>query len=158
MIRVFYRPCGNTHNEQHTAAYELLYAAAAVCGLPGGSVAKTEDGKPYFPEARETHFSLSHTEGYAVCAIGDAPCGIDIEAERTIPARIRRRYLGDAPETEAVRRWTERESYGKLDGKGFFAEAPQRAVRYVFFDSLKGYLVTVCVEAATEVAEIMMLL
>ena len=40
--------------------------------------------------------SLSHTPGMAVCALADAPVGIDIEAPRPIPESLARRVL--APE------------------------------------------------------------
>lgn len=152
MIRVFYRPCGKTHKEQHTAAYELLYAAAAVCGLPTGPVEKTEEGKPYFPEAPETYFSLSHTDGYAVCAIGDVPCGIDIERKRPISKRIRDRFLDGATEEEALCRWTERESYGKLDGRGFFTEGWTSDVTFFHYTTLPDRLMTLCVPKGVEVA------
>ena len=155
MIRVFYRPCGDTHSEQHTAAYELLDAAARVMGRSAGRVAKTEEGKPYFPDEPSLFFSLSHTDGYAVCAIGDAPCGVDIEGERAISRRIRERFLDGASEEEAVLRWTMRESYGKLEGRGFFAGEPPKDARFVTYRTLPGFTVTVCVLGDPEVSEAM---
>lgn len=149
MIRVFYRPCGHTHNEQHTAAYELLYAAAAVCQLPSGRVEKTEEGKPYFPDAPSTFFSLSHTDGYAVCAIGDCPCGVDIEAEREVSERLRRRFLGGASEKDALRLWTEKESFGKLDGKGFFTDGSHEHVIFRYYTEIPSHLLTLCLPAGS---------
>lgn len=153
MIRVYYRPCGKTHNEQHTAAYELLDAAASLHGHPAGRVEKTKEGKPFFPEATTLHFSIAHTNGYAVVAIGDAPCGVDIEKIRPLPERVCQRYLDGAEGTEALRRWTERESYGKLDGRGFFAEAPEEKVRFVSYTTLPDHLITVCVKDGTAVCD-----
>ena len=155
MIRVFYRPCGNTHSEQHTAAYELLDAAARVMGYSLGRIIKTEAGKPYCPDAPTCFFSLSHTDGYAVCAMGDAPCGVDIEGERAISRRIRERFLDGASEEEAVLRWTMRESYGKLEGRGFFAGEPPKEARFVTYRTLAGFVVTVCVLGAAEVGQTM---
>ena len=88
MIRVFFRRCGQSHAEQHDAAYALLTSAAAAAGAdPGtvGTVARTGTGKPFFPDAPALHFSLSHTPGLVVCAIGDRPCG----AVGEIPASAR---------------------------------------------------------------------
>ncbi|MBQ4064589.1 MAG: hypothetical protein IJD10_00665 [Clostridia bacterium] len=150
MIRVFFRPCGKTYREQHTAAYELLDAAVSFLGMTCGHIEKTEHGKPYFPDRPDLFFSLSHTDGFAVCAVGDEPCGIDIEAEREITERIRDRFLGGASQEEALLRWTQRESYGKLEGRGFFAgEIPPEA-RFVTFRELEGYLVTLCFLGHTE--------
>lgn len=149
MIRVYYRPCGKTHNEQHTAAYELLDAAASLHGYAAGRVEKTKEGKPFFPDVPALHFSIAHTDGYAVVAIGDAPCGVDIEKIRLLPERVCRRYLDGATGEEALYRWTERESYGKLDGRGFFAEAPKEKVVFCHDTSLPAYLVTVCVKDGT---------
>ncbi len=145
MIRVFYRPCGNTHSEQHTAAYELLDAAARVMGHTPGQTAKTALGKPYFPDDPMLFFSLSHTDGYTVCAIGNAPCGIDIERERKISRRLRERFLDGASEEEAILCWTRRESYGKLEGRGFFAGKPPKEAQFVTYHTLPNHLITVCV-------------
>lgn len=149
MIRVFYRPCGQTHSEQHTAAYELLDAAASRCGLPAGRVEKTASGKPFFPEAPATHFSIAHTDGYAVVAVGDAPCGVDIERIRPLPERLCRRFLDGATGEEALRRWTERESYGKYDGRGFFADGAREAITFRHYTDLPEHLITLCVPAGT---------
>ena len=143
MIRVFVRPCGKTHNEEHAAAYELLYAAAELMGLKTGRVEKTKEGKPYFPEAENTFFSISHGGGYAAVAIGDSPCGLDIEGGREISEKIRNRFLDGASEADAILRWTERESRGKLFGGGFFDENHSEKVYYRYF-SLPSLAVTVC--------------
>jgi phosphopantetheinyl transferase len=150
MISVFYRPCGKTYQEQHTAAYELLDAAVSFLGHTMGRIEKTEHGKPFFPDRPNLFFSLSHTDGYAVCAVGDAPCGIDIEAKGEISEKIRNRFLGGASAEEAVLRWTERESYGKYEGRGFFAGKIPEGVRFVTYQSLDGFVVTLCIGAAGE--------
>jgi phosphopantetheinyl transferase len=143
LIRVFLRPCGKSHNEEHTAAYELLYAAASLMGLKSGRVEKTADGKPFFSDAPETFFSISHCRGYAVVAVGDEECGVDIEGGREISKGIRQRFLNDASEEEALIRWTERESRGKLFGGGFFDESENGDVKYRHFE-YDGFCITVC--------------
>ena len=143
MITAFTRPCGKTHEEQHTAAYELLHAAASYLGLPAGRIEKTKDGKPFFPDTRGVFFSIAHADGMVAVAIGDSRCGIDIEGERKVSERIREKYLGGVSEEEALLRWTERESYGKYEGSGFFVEPSYENVAFKTF-FVDGFTVTVC--------------
>lgn len=144
MIAAFCRPCGKTHEEQHKAAYELLYAAASFLGLTVvGRVEKNDAGKPYFPDTPSIHFSIAHANGMAAVAIGDSPCGIDVEGNREVSKRIREKYLDNAPENEALLRWTERESYGKYEGSGFFTEPNYENVSFTTF-TLNGFIITVC--------------
>ncbi len=144
MIAAFVKPCGKTYEEQHKAAYELLYAAASFLGLTVGQIEKTKNGKPYFSDTPSVFFSIAHASGMAAVAIGDSPCGIDIEGNREVSQRIREKYLDNAPEDEALLRWTERESYGKYEGSGFFAEPNYENVTFTTF-SVNEYTVTVCV-------------
>ncbi len=150
MVRAYTKPCGKTYEEQHKAAYELLYAAASFLGLSVGRIEKTEGGKPFFPESPKVFFSIAHTDGMAAVAIGDSPCGIDIEREREISPRIREKYLGNCPADEALLRWTERESYGKYEGSGFFAPAPTSEVAFRTF-AVGSFTVTVCTPCGEEV-------
>ena len=69
------------HDAEHFAAYALLKKGLEQLGLPPMQVLYTENGKPYF-EGDPIFFSLSHTRGIAVCAISDAPIGVDIEEIR----------------------------------------------------------------------------
>ena len=36
-------------------------------------------GRPCFPGREDIRFSLSHTEGWALCALGRAPLGADVQ-------------------------------------------------------------------------------
>ena len=152
MIRVFYRPCGNTYKEQHTAAYELLGAAVSILKLPSGEIKKTELGKPYFADCPNTFFSISHTDGLAAVAIGDSACGVDVERNKVISERIRDRFLNGASKEEAILRWTQRESYGKLEGSGFFAPVTDETVAFKTF-FVGDYTVTVCAYEGTEISD-----
>lgn len=152
MIRVFYKPCGKSYKEQHAAAYELLYAASDICGIPYYGVEKTKDGKPYFVGSPDAFFSIAHGNSYAVVAIGDKECGVDIEGGREISPRISKRYLGGAQGKEALILWTQRESFGKLDGKGFFAKKSNKKVVYKSFD-LGDSVITVCAYEGTEISD-----
>ncbi len=51
-----------------------------------------ESGKPVFVH-HPSHFSLSHTEGYAAAIISDTPTGIDIEHIKPKIERIRTKFL-----------------------------------------------------------------
>ena len=150
MIVAFVRPCGKTHEEQHKAAYELLYAAASFLGFSVGRTERTASGKPYFPDTPNIFFSIAHADGMAAVAIGDSPCGIDIEKSREVSKRIREKFLGGASENEALLRWTERESYGKYEGSGFFAKPNYESVSFTSF-SVGEYTVTVCADKGERV-------
>ncbi|MBE6581846.1 MAG: hypothetical protein E7648_01115 [Ruminococcaceae bacterium] len=145
MIAAFYKPCGKTYEEQHKAAYELLYAAASFLDLSAGKVEKDENGKPFFPDTEGVYFSIAHADGMAAVAIGDAKCGIDIEGQRKVSKRIRDKFLDGANEEDALLRWTERESYGKYEGSGFFAEPNYDNVSFTTF-TLNGFIITVCAD------------
>ena len=145
MIAAFYKPCGKTYEEQHKAAYELLYAAASFLDLSAGKVEKDENGKPFFPDAPSVFFSIAHADGMAAVAIGSSKCGIDVEGKRKVSERIRKKFLNGANEDEALLRWTERESYGKYEGSGFFAEPNYDGVSFTTF-TVNGFTVTVCAD------------
>ena len=145
MIAAFIKPCGKTYEEQHKAAYELLYAAASFIDLPAGKVEKDENGKPFFSDSPSVFFSIAHADGMAAVAIGSSKCGIDVEGKRKVSERIRKKFLNGANEDEALLRWTERESYGKYEGSGFFAEPNYDGVSFTTF-TVNGFTVTVCAD------------
>lgn len=52
-------------------------------GLPElPAVARTAEGKPWFPARPELCFNLSHSAGLALCGAGDCPLGVDVERVR----------------------------------------------------------------------------
>ncbi len=101
--------------------YRLLAAAfRAMYGEPVPSVAKAPGGKPYFPERPDIHFSLSHTSGCVMAALGDAPCGCDVERVRDVYPGVENRVCSPE-ELEALgffRCWVLKESFYKLFGGG----------------------------------------
>ena len=123
-----YGAAGLTERRQ---AYRLLERAAALAwgleALP--ELARGERGKPYFPRRPELCFNLSHSGGYALCALSDRPVGADIQllrpawgarlVERSCaPAeRAWLRGRGDRPEDFAAL-WACKESAGKESGYG----------------------------------------
>lgn len=121
MLQVYWRP--------NSDAWALLSDALALHGIsPLPRVARTEKGKPYFPDFPNLHFSLSHTNGASLCALSDSLVGVDIE-----PIRLRREGIWKFCMTEDefsrfqsqgagweqfYRIWTLKEAWCKYTGDG----------------------------------------
>lgn len=86
-----------------------------------------ECGKPFFPDFRHIHFSLSHSPLMVTAAISTSPVGCDVEAiidrltpqllESTLDGRERRAVLSSgSPEREFTRVWTRKEASVKKEG------------------------------------------
>ena len=97
--------------------------------LLDASLGKGPYGKPYLTEYPEIHFNISHSGGWAVCALASMPCGVDIQerqpirsrrmVERTMNAREQRQILEAEDSTgEFIKLWTYKESCIKLSGEG----------------------------------------
>ncbi len=112
----------------------LRDAAARRTGRDASQWTRAEQayGKPYFPEAPEVHFSVSHSGDWWACAFGDSPLGLDLQQH--LPCSVPRlshrffhaeedaylRSLGyDA--AEFFRVWSAKESWVKRTGEGFRA-------------------------------------
>ena len=109
----------------HDAAYRLL--AQLVSPLP--EICKTDLGKPYFASGN-LHFSISHSQNHAFCAVSHKNLGIDAEemtrnvdlglAKRILsPAEMRRFEAAEDKRAALLRLWVLKEAYGKLIGKGW---------------------------------------
>ena len=110
-----------------SAAAELAICAAMKnSGRPfaPSDYAYKESGQPTIQNG---HISISHTEGYAACAISRQPVGIDVERERTFSKAAAKRIL--SPQEELMsdstnadellsRIWTVKESFLKMTGEG----------------------------------------
>lgn len=110
-------------------AWGLLTQALSLHGLPSlPTVARTDRGKPYFPDYPDLHFNLSHTRGFSLCALSDAPVGVDVEAIRPRKERLWQYCLtgeewaafqaqkGGWP--DFYRLWTLKEAWCKCTGEG----------------------------------------
>ncbi len=95
-------------------------------------------GKPSFADRSLPFFSLSHSGGITVCAMGPSPCGVDVQEHRFRGKecdtdkilRLANRFfhpeeaeqLNEAPRSEITplffRIWTAKESYVKYTGEG----------------------------------------
>ncbi len=102
---------------QVLAAYGLLRCGMRkMCGqgtLPPLSYGPC--GKPAFPEGSPC-FSLSHTEGMALCAFSEKPVGVDGERLRPVEAARAERLNLQADSTAFFEEWTARESRVKRRG------------------------------------------
>lgn len=128
------------HAMEHSLGLELLYRGLKEeYGLElknGGSqeevisIEKGPHGKPYLAGYPGIYFNISHCSGLAVCGIGDAELGIDVECIRPGRENLMRRVLA-AEEMEQLKKceepkqdegfirfWTLKESYVKAVGCG----------------------------------------
>lgn len=117
-MEVFARPRGTA---LPGAAVRALLADAVdfFAGIPLPTMLKTDQGKPYFPEHPELYFSLSHSGSLVLCAIGNQPCGADIQEPRRFSDRLVARCfdpveLACAPPSDL---WSLKESFIKLNGR-----------------------------------------
>ena len=87
-------------------------------------IIKTEKGKPYFKAIPNLFFSVSHTDGLTVIALGNSEVGIDVERVKKADLRIIKRFLKEEAdyitEKDSNRRffeiWTKKEAYIKQRG------------------------------------------
>ena len=103
------------------------------------SISIAEGGKPYLINEPNVHFSLSHSAGWAVCALSDHPVGVDIErcepGRRDVAARFFHkdevRYLisllPSMRDDAFYKLWTLKESFVKSTGRGL--DLPLRSFR-----------------------------
>lgn len=126
-------PQDSSLSERHISALEQSAAAElAICAAMKNSgrpfappdYAYKESGQPTIQNG---HISISHTEGYAACAIAREPVGIDVERGHTFSKAAAKRIL--SPQEELMsdstnadellsRIWTVKESFLKMTGEG----------------------------------------
>lgn len=131
-------------------AYELLKRAVrAVWGMDSlPDIVRTEGGKPCFKDCPEWHFNLSHSGGFALCALSDAAVGADIEVVRprkeglpgyTFKGEDYERYLALGGDWDAFYTlWTEVESIVKYTGEGLKAYRRARLPEGCVISHLSG--------------------
>lgn len=120
-------------------AYGLLSALLAeergVETLP--PIARTEGGKPWFPDYPHLHFSVSRSGGLSLCALGETPLGADLERVRPRSGGLPRYALSHREYAWFQGRggrwedfdtlWTLKEARVKCTGEGIF-HRPAREV------------------------------
>lgn len=120
-------------------AYALLSTLLVEAGgvEPLSEIARTKEGKPYFPDRPDLQFSLSHSGGLSLCALADTPVGADVELVRprspglpryALSQREYEWYEGRGSRWEDFYvLWTLKEARVKCTGEGLF----RRPVREV---------------------------
>lgn len=119
-----------------TDAYQLLSELLGVAPLP--EIARREKGKPWFPAYPQIHFSLSHSGGLSLCALGQGEVGCDIEFVRprkegfpayTLNEKELRWFEGRGSRWEDFYSlWTLKEARGKCTGEGLVHPVRDMAV------------------------------
>ena len=111
------------------AAHRLLRQAAQLYapGLAEPALASGAHGKPYFPDAPQLQFSISHSGAYWLCAFSAAPVGLDVQQHRDCQKQaLARRFFSPAEQAFLERTshapffdlWCAKESYLKFTGEG----------------------------------------
>ena len=107
----------------------LRLAAARAAGLSGDAaelaVARTAEGKPYFPQ-NGLHCSVTHSGGIWLCAISALPVGVDLQRHQKCDRkRIANRFFHpdeaswlETREDAFFDVWCAKESYVKYTGEG----------------------------------------
>ena len=117
---------GLTGHEAGRQLLEQMYREKIGNALP--QICTTHRGKPYFAGS-DLHFSISHTKGYAFCALSKKNIGIDAEekdrkinlslADKILSPSEKKRF-GAAQDKHAalLKLWVLKEAAGKLTGEG----------------------------------------
>ena len=130
---------GTTGSDGRRLAWPLLSAAVrdhwGWDALP--PVERSPRGKPLFAGRSGRWFSLSHSGGIALCALSDAPVGVDVELVRPRRAGLPAYVLSadelarfDGSWEDLYRLWTLKESWCKREDSPLYppqrVEAPPR--------------------------------
>lgn len=118
-------------------------------------------GKPAFWGSSASHFNISHSGKYAVCALSEVPCGIDIQEKKELKnRRIFEKILSTKEQSEALlstdkttvfyKYWTRKESFLKLTGQGITVDLREisKPVWYEDFTLKEAY--AGCISADTK--------
>ena len=124
------RLAGDNDKRASIAAYMLLCEALknryAILDTPIFEYGT--HGKPFLKGYNNIHFSMSHCNTAAVCAVADFPIGVDVEHLRPYNERLASYTMNEeeyalisssaSPEVDFIRLWTMKEAVVKLSGRG----------------------------------------
>ena len=115
-----------------------------------------KSGKPYI-EGIDVNFSISHSGTIALCAIADAPVGVDIEKIRDVDLSIAKKHFALDEQDYVFEKlslskqrffeiWTRKEAYVKMLGKGIanFSEFSTMGNKNIETHIRNKYIVSVC--------------
>ena len=129
------------------------------------TITSTENGKPYLLDCPQIHFNLSHTGAWVLCAVSDAPVGVDAQALTHYRAKVaarwfseeERQWIAQQSDERFTRLWTRKEAYAKMTGDGMVSamrSAPQLPHVTKEYDDLAddGLYIAVCTGKANTFA------
>ncbi len=112
----------------------LLDAAARYTGreTAGWQREEEESGRPFFRQAPDVHFSISHSGAFWACALGASPVGLDIQQQISCDvSRLSRRFFHPREDSTLAaveyalpaffEIWTAKESFIKYTGEGILS-------------------------------------
>lgn len=125
-------------------------------------------GKPYLLGRSDFHFNLSHSGIWAVCAVAEAPVGVDIQQHRGVRGKVERWFTPS--EQQQIKNafgpektdlffslWVRKEAFLKCTGEGLSRSirsfeaadpAPGYVTQLVDFP-VPGYYLAVCTKEET---------
>jgi len=126
------------------------------------TIVTTQNGKPYFKNYKNFHFSISHTNNLVAIAISDTEIGIDAELIRDIDLKIADRFFTEKEKEYiynstdlAINRffelWTKKEAYIKQKSLNLSSlssiDVTQSTTNKNFYtEKLSGYYLSVYTE------------
>ncbi len=125
MITLYY--CQAPQRAESQAAHRLLNWAAEQRWPelgPCPALDRGPNGKPCFGAFPDHHFNLSHSGGWAVCALSHRPVGIDLQKVRSDSPAARKftpreqEWLQGQPVDAFTALWVKKEAYLKCIGAG----------------------------------------
>ncbi|MBQ8830637.1 MAG: 4'-phosphopantetheinyl transferase superfamily protein [Oscillospiraceae bacterium] len=155
-IHVFFRK-----SEDRSDVYKLLERAfESVFEMPAPVVAIDKNGKPYFPERTDVHFSLSHSGEYIMCALSKDKVGADIQKAQQISDKMTKRVFteNELDRADSLSLWCLKECFIKLKGK---LDRPYKEIEFLesenafcgpddtwgmVINEIEGYAAAVCAE------------
>ena len=106
----------------------LVHALYRHYGLRMPHIAYTRTGKPFLADYPDIHFNISHCPSGCICAISDAPVGVDIQDVRPFSIDVVKHCCSQDeldflkksknPALDFTRMWAMKESYLKMIGEG----------------------------------------
>lgn len=112
----------------------LLDAAARYTGRETAGWQRAEEacGRPFFRQAPDVHFSISHSGAFWVCALGASAVGVDIQWHKSCDApKLSRRFFHPREDAALAAAgyalpaffeiWTSKESFVKYTGEGILS-------------------------------------
>ncbi len=118
-------------------------------------------GKPAFWGSSAPHFNISHSGKYAVCALSEVPCGIDIQEKKELKnRRIFEKILSTKEQSEVLlstdkttvfyKYWTRKESFLKLTGQGITVDLREISKPVWYEDFTLKEVYAGCISADTK--------